>query len=70
MFKVKIFELYNFVLNIISIKKCGSVDTSSHSLKDSNASPKMKTTEEGVWVRSLACNLSGVKGHVKAPGWD
>jgi hypothetical protein len=34
-----------------------------NSLKDSNASPKMKTTkEEGVEVRSLAYNISKVRG--------
>ncbi len=33
--KVKIFELYNFVLNIISIKKCGSA-------MDENLNPKVK----------------------------
>jgi len=38
---------------------------------DSVASPKKKTTEgEGVGVRSLACNTSGVEGRVRALGWD
>ncbi len=37
----------------------------SHSLKNSNASPKMKTLkEEEVEVRSLTHNISGVEGHV------
>ncbi len=37
---------------------------------DSNASPKVKTTEgEKVGARSLARNTSGVEGHVVAPGW-
>jgi hypothetical protein len=43
-------------------------DTPSNSLKDSNASPKMKTTdkmkttEEGVGARSVAHNTFGVRG--------
>jgi hypothetical protein len=37
---------------------------------DSNASPKMKTTEgEGVGARSLARSTSGVEGRVEASGW-
>jgi hypothetical protein len=39
-------------------------------LMDSIASPKMTTTKgEGVGVRSLACNISGLEGRVGAPGW-
>jgi hypothetical protein len=30
--------------------------------KNSNASPKVKTTEEGIGAHSLPCNISGVKG--------
>jgi hypothetical protein len=45
-------------------------DAPSHSLKDSNVSPKMKTTEEErIRVRFLAHNTSGVEGCARAPGW-
>jgi len=38
-------------------------------LKDSTASPKVKTIEgKGVGVHSLACNTLGVEGRVGAPG--
>jgi hypothetical protein len=40
-----------------------------HSLKDSNASLKMKTTKERVRVCSLAYNISGVEGRVGTSGW-
>jgi hypothetical protein len=40
-----------------------------HSLKDSNASPKMKTTKEIVGVHSLVCNISKVEGCARALGW-
>jgi hypothetical protein len=41
------------------------------SLIDSTVSPKVKTTEgEKVGVRSLVCSTLGVKGCVRAPGWD
>jgi hypothetical protein len=41
----------------------GNTDTPPNSLKDSNASPKIKTTKEkGVGVSSLAYNISEVKG--------
>ncbi len=41
-----------------------------HSLKDSNASPKMKTKKkEGIRVCSLACHILGVNERVGAPGW-
>jgi hypothetical protein len=44
------------------------IDTPPHSLKDSNASLKMKTTEkERVKVHSLVRNTSKVEGHVRAP---
>jgi hypothetical protein len=40
-------------------------------LMDSIASPKVKTLEgEGVGVRSLACNILGVEGCVRASKWD
>lgn len=45
-------------------------DAPSHSLKGSNVSSKVETMEEeGIGVRSLAHNTSGVKGRVKALGW-
>jgi hypothetical protein len=45
-------------------------NTPSHSLKESNANLKVKTTEEeGVRVHSLARNTLGVEGRAKAPGW-
>ncbi len=37
---------------------------------DSISSPKVETTKgEGVGAHSLGCSISGVKGHVGAPGW-
>jgi len=33
-----------------------------NSLKDSNANSKVQTMEEGIKVRSLACNISKVRG--------
>jgi len=45
------------------------IDTPPNSLKDSNASPKVKTMEEGFGVCSLARNTLKVEGHVKARGW-
>jgi hypothetical protein len=46
-------------------------DAPPSSLMDSTASPKAKTTEgEGVGVRSLICNTSGVEGRVGILGWD
>jgi hypothetical protein len=45
-------------------------DTPPHSLKGSNASPKLEITkEEAVGVCSLACNISMVEGRVGASGW-
>jgi hypothetical protein len=44
-------------------------DAPPHSLKDSNANPKVETTkEEKVRVCSLARNILGVKGRVRALG--
>jgi hypothetical protein len=38
---------------------------------DSTGSSKVKIVEgEGIGVRSLACNTSGVEGHARAMGWD
>jgi tRNA U55 pseudouridine synthase TruB len=46
------------------------IDAPPQSLKDSNASLKVKTTEKkGVEVRSLARNISRVKGCVGTLGW-
>jgi hypothetical protein len=42
----------------------------AHSLKDSNASPKIEITkEEGIKVRSLIHNNLGVERHVGTSGW-
>jgi hypothetical protein len=48
-----------------------SNDAPPHSLKDSNASSKVKTMEEErVGVCFLTCNIFGIKGHVGAMGWE
>ncbi len=41
--------------------KDGCIDAPPNSLKDSNVSPKMKITEEGVGVHSLARSTLGVR---------
>jgi hypothetical protein len=51
--------------NILATK----IDAPPHSLKDSNASLKMKTMEEGIGVHSLTHNTSGVKGRAGASRW-
>jgi hypothetical protein len=39
-------------------------------LIESNANPKVKIIkEEGIEVRSLACNTSGIERHVGILGW-
>ncbi len=44
-------------------------DAPPHSLKDSNANPKVETTKEKkVGVCSLAHNTLGVEGRARAPG--
>jgi len=43
-------------------------DAPLSSLMDSTESLKVKTTEGGVWVRSLVHNTLGVKGHVGVLG--
>jgi len=43
--------------------------TPPHSLKDSNVSIKMKTTEKGFGVCSLVCSISRVKGCVGVLRW-
>ncbi len=43
--------------------------TNPHSLKDSNVSLKVKTTEEGVGVRSLINNTSKVEERVGVSRW-
>jgi hypothetical protein len=45
------------------------IDTPPNPLKDSNASPKVKTIEKGFGVYSLTCNTSRVEGRAKAQGW-
>ncbi len=45
-------------------------DAPPSSLMDSTMSPKVKTSEGGIRSHSLACSVSGVKGHVGAPGWN
>ncbi len=59
----------------LSLEKCAGRSSQSDappsSLMDSIASPKVKTLEgEGVGVRSLACNILGVEGCVRASKWD
>jgi len=41
-------------------------DTPPYSLKNSNASPKVKITKEGIGVHSLIHNTSRVEGRVEA----
>jgi len=49
----------------------GVGDAPPTSLMDSTSSPKVKTTgREGVGVRSLAHNILGVEGCVRALRWD
>jgi hypothetical protein len=46
------------------------IDAPPSSLMDSIVSPKMKTSKgERVGVRSLACSILGVEGHVETSGW-
>jgi hypothetical protein len=46
-------------------------DPLSLSLKDSNASSKVKTTKEkGIEICFLICNISKVERHVEALGWE
>ncbi len=47
----------------------GLSDTPPNSLEDSNVSPKVKITEEGIGVRSFACSTLRVEGCAKALGW-
>jgi hypothetical protein len=52
------------------MKKIKMNDAPPHSLKDSNASLKVKITkEEWVGVHSLTCNTFGGRGRVGAPRW-
>jgi hypothetical protein len=44
-------------------------DTPPHSLKNSNASPKVETMEKRVEVHFLARSTLGVEGHARDPGW-
>jgi hypothetical protein len=54
---------------LFELKYWKVLDTSPHFLKDSNASSKVKTMNEGVRVCSLTYNTSGVEGHARALGW-
>jgi hypothetical protein len=51
------------------MKKSKMNDAPPHSLKDSNVNLKVKTTEEGVGVHSLACSILGVEGCARASRW-
>jgi hypothetical protein len=47
-----------------------NINAPPHSLKDSNASPKVKTIKEkGIGVHSLMHNTLGVEGCARAPKW-
>jgi hypothetical protein len=47
-----------------------NIDAPPHSLKNSNASPKMKTTKEkGIGVHFLMHNISKVEGYARALKW-
>jgi hypothetical protein len=47
-----------------------NINAPPHSLKDSNASPKVKTIKEkGIGVHSLMHNTLGVEGCAGAPKW-
>jgi hypothetical protein len=45
-------------------------DTPPHFLKDSNVNLKVKTTKKRVAVCFVTCNISMVKGCVRALGWE
>jgi hypothetical protein len=62
--------IMHLMIGLESYKIVSKVDTSPHSLKDSNANPKVETTEKRIGVRSLVCNTSGVEMHVGALGWE
>jgi hypothetical protein len=48
----------------------GLSNTSPHSLKDSNANLKVKTTkEERFGAHSLVCSISKIERHAGALGW-
>ncbi len=47
-----------------------TLDALPSSLMDSTASPKVKTSEEGVGAHSLACSTLGVEGCVGTSRWD
>jgi hypothetical protein len=56
--------LFHNLENILFIITYTHYDVPPHSLKDSNASSKVKTMEvEGVGVCSLVHNTLGVEGH-------
>jgi len=56
---------------MITPKKMNKTYASPSSFMDSYASQKKKTTEgKRIGARSLVRSISGVKGHVRVPGWD
>jgi hypothetical protein len=57
-----IFKIFDSLLIYHEIHVFKIINTPPNSLKNSNASPKVKTTEEGIGAHSLPCNISGVKG--------
>jgi len=58
------------VLQQIGAPICPPIDAPPQSLKDSNASPKVETSEKRkVGVHFLVCNILGVKRHAGASGW-
>jgi len=61
--------IMHLVIGLESYKKISRVDTTPHSLKDSNASPKVETTEKRIGICSLVRDTSRVEGHVGALGW-
>jgi hypothetical protein len=53
-----------------TLDKTTILDTPPHSLNDSNANPKVETSEEEViGVHSLIQSTLGLKGRAKAPRW-
>jgi hypothetical protein len=65
------FDICNIIVSLNHhLGNLSSIDAPPSSLMDSIASPKMKIVEgEGIGVRSLVRNPSGVEGPVGAPGW-
>jgi len=60
-----------FILPLCKVQNRLMSDTTPHSLKDSNTSPKVEIVEEKrVGIRSLTHSTSGVEGSVGARGWE